>query len=441
MSRSSPQSASGKDDASDLVRAARPLTVTETASIQEEARQRAGETGQEVMGESRRGRVEAEARRVSDEMTRRAQEERQRGEAEHAALTPANVPQERAAEPLPAGELPPQASTLLPRALPAAATINRVVVPVNGAAFAQRAIPYGVAVARLASAPLALVHIGDLPHEEPTAALERAATALGADSGSAAPAGVAAQSPGGGQLWEQVARHLAGIEWLALPAGPVTQGLLDLEAPDGSDLVVLAIRRHTGAEGDTLGAIARTLIRQGQAPVLVISPQVNVPAEGLPRLDRILVPLDGSALAEEALAPIMGLVSGLASARPGAELGPRASAGVREIVLFSVVESWHMMDDGYRYLNAISEALRAALPATVSVTEEVHLGSAPGAIVAAGETGGEPSDEQPRPFDLVVLATHGRGGMRRWLLGSVAEYVLTHATVPVMVVRPARVSE
>ena len=415
-SSSSSQSSSRPDGTSDLVRAARPLTATETARIEEEARQRAGESGQEIMGESRRGRVEAETHRVSEEMTRRAQDEQRRSAAEHAAPTPV----EGAAK--------------------AQAPVGRVVLPVSGAAFAERAIPYGVAVARLAGAPLALVHIGDLPHEEPTPALERVVAALDADAGPAAPPAAGVQSLGTGSLWEQVARHLVGVEWLALPNGSVTQGLLSLEAPDGSDLVILATQRHTGAEGDTLGAVSHTLIRQGHAPVLVISPQVAVPAHGLPRLGRILVPLDGSALAEEALAPVIVLASSLASERADVALEPSAREGIQEIVLFSVVETPYAVDDAYRYVNDTAEALRSTLPAAVAVSAEVHVGSAPGAIVAAA-SGGEASREHPTPFDLVAMATHGRGGMRRWLLGSVAEYVLTHATVPVLVTRPARVEE
>ncbi len=433
MSTSASKGASSQLDGSELVRAARPLTAPEIARIEEEARHGAVETGQEIMGEARRGRVEAETRRVSEEMTRRAQEERRR-EAEHTASAPAQV-----AGPVAAGDPASRPTEAPPRTLPQFAAIQRVVVPLSSAAFAERAIPYGVALARLAGAPVALVHIGDRPRSESTAALERAAAGFGTDGEPESLTEAPTPSPSGGQLWERVARHLIGIEWLDLPDGPVIEGLLSLEAPDGSDLIVLAARRHTGAEGDTLGAVERALIRQGHAPVFVIAPQVAVPERGLPPLSRVLVPLDGSALAEQALAPVVALAAGTVSERPDGALG--ASEGIREIVLFSVVESGYALDDAYRYLNDISTALRARLPATVAVVEEVHLGSAPGAIVATAQSGGDSSREHPAPFDLVALATHGRGGLRRWLLGSVAEYVLTRATVPVLVVRPASADE
>jgi hypothetical protein len=39
------------------------------------------------------------------------------------------------------------------------------------------------------------------------------------------------------------------------------------------------------------------------------------------------------------------------------------------------------------------------------------------------------------PGDVIVMATHGRGGVRRWLIGSVAEEVIRHSPVPVLLVR------
>jgi len=191
---------------------------------------------------------------------------------------------------------------------------------------------------------------------------------------------------------------------------------------------VLATRRHPGAEGDTLGTVARALIRRGRAPVLLICPQVAVPEDAIPTLGRILVPLDGSALAEHALVPLLALAGGTQS---DATVGE----SVREIVLFSVIDSWRVREDAVRYLNRIGHELQSALGKQVQIGVAVELGSAPGAIVAAAARGG-PQAEGSAPFDLVALATHGRGGIKHWLFGSVAEYVLSRSPVPVLVVHP-----
>lgn len=397
MSNSSSQRSSQQDNASDLVRVARPIAATEAARIEEEARERAAETGQEVMGERRRGRVEAEAHRVSEEMTRRAQEQHRA-----AKLAPAAMPPAKADE----------ASRWL---VSPPVTIRRVLVPLSGATFAERAIPFAVAVARLAGASLAFIHVGDQSRAVSDSVPLETATSGPAVAGE----GSAPDAMG-----------IEKIERIDLPDGPVAERLLSLEARDGSDVVVVATRRHLGAEGDTLGTVVRALVRHGRAPVLVIPPDAAVPAEGLPTFRRVLVPLDGSALAEQALAPLVSLTR----ERPGAT--PGTGDGLHEIVLFSVAEASQAMNDAYAYLNDVSELLQPSVPGGVRFTTEARLGSAPGAIVAGAEQGGEALSAHPTPFDLVILATHGRGGLRRWLLGSVAEYVLTHATVPVLVVRP-----
>jgi nucleotide-binding universal stress UspA family protein len=62
--------------------------------------------------------------------------------------------------------------------------------------------------------------------------------------------------------------------------------------------------------------------------------------------------------------------------------------------------------------------------------------------VSTAVVSGAPAEEivrfaRERGFDLLVLATHGRAGVRRMVLGSVAEHVVRDATVPVLVVRAA----
>jgi len=413
---------SGRDEsAPDLLHAARPFTALEAARAEEEARQRALETSEQVIEHRRQGRVEAESHRISEEMTRRAQEAARARAAQQAQSEelPLPVPTTEALPVTGAGD---QTTPMLPRGV----AIKRVIVPLSGAPFAERALPYARAVVRLTGATLALVHVGDALPPSPAALLERVVDTLipSADQRDQT------------EDDEEPLRLLRGrgapttatTHLLDLSSGSVTQGLLDLEARDGTDMVVLATRRHPGAEGDTLGTVARALIRRGRAPVLLICPQVAVPEDAIPTFGRILVPLDGSPLAEHALAPLFALAgSTLSDATVG--------EGVCEIVLFSVIDSWRVREDAVRYLNRIGHELQSALGKQVQIGVAVELGSAPGAIVAAAARGG-PQAEGSAPFDLVALATHGRGGIKHWLFGSVAEYVLSRSPVPVLVVHP-----
>jgi nucleotide-binding universal stress UspA family protein len=73
------------------------------------------------------------------------------------------------------------------------------------------------------------------------------------------------------------------------------------------------------------------------------------------------------------------------------------------------------------YLEGIAEQLRAR---GLTVKTEVHVGAP--ALVLLGEL---------RADDVAVMTTHGRGGVRRWLLGSVAEKLVREAAAPILLVR------
>jgi nucleotide-binding universal stress UspA family protein len=96
------------------------------------------------------------------------------------------------------------------------------------------------------------------------------------------------------------------------------------------------------------------------------------------------------------------------------------------------------------YLDQLETRLRTdGLPQEARIAKQVQLGSAPGAIVATANHGVPPVDSSETsagPFDLVALATHGRGGPGRLLYGSVAHYVLLRVAVPVLLVPPADIS-
>ena len=142
---------------------------------------------------------------------------------------------------------------------------------------------------------------------------------------------------------------------------------------------------------------------------------------------RIVVPLDGSELAErvlptaEAFARLAGaamhlirVVDTVALQRIGG-YGLAIEYGAMQTVLADEAAA------AGEYLAGIQADLTAR---GLTVTTESPLGAVVSAITATA-----------RPDDLLVMATHGRGGMARWFLGSVAEAVVRQATVPVLLVR------
>jgi nucleotide-binding universal stress UspA family protein len=142
---------------------------------------------------------------------------------------------------------------------------------------------------------------------------------------------------------------------------------------------------------------------------------------------RIVVPLDGSKLAEAAL--------------PAAEEFARLANA--PIVLLRVVDFTRLEQYGPYGLAleyaSVEPVLAAERAEAVKYLEEVcsRLG-AKGLSVTFAVRSGPVAREivaATRPGDVIVMASHGRGGLSRWLLGSVAEDVVRHALVPVMIVR------
>ncbi|MFW6097994.1 MAG: universal stress protein [Chloroflexota bacterium] len=143
---------------------------------------------------------------------------------------------------------------------------------------------------------------------------------------------------------------------------------------------------------------------------------------------RILVPLDGSGLAERALEPAIRMAQAddaeLILLRIAAHKGARLSeGGVYSYLRWNeLVES--EQQEAVDYLERVEQTkIPRAVPARVLVLD----GDEAGAIVdtAASED-----------VDLIIMSTHGRSGPRRWILGSVTEKVLREAPCPVLVIRP-----
>jgi nucleotide-binding universal stress UspA family protein len=214
-------------------------------------------------------------------------------------------------------------------------------------------------------------------------------------------------------------------------------GLRQLAERDESDVIVLATHARQGIARQILGSTVDGLVEHSHLPLLVIPPHVAVPSE-TPSFASVLVPLDGSQVAEHALALLVGLLQAAASAEV-----VHWDVTNWQITLFTVVESRALRGGARTYLEEVEARLEAIpLPKGVRISRRVLLGSAPGAIVAVANHGdqGVQADRSPEamtsPFDLVVMATHGRGGLGRLLYGSVARYVLPRVAVPVLVVHP-----
>ena len=192
-----------------------------------------------------------------------------------------------------------------------------------------------------------------------------------------------------------------------------------LVAATGADLVLIATHGRTGVARWWLGSVADVIIREAACPVLVIGPNITQDISDQPK--RILLPLDGSPVGEEAL-PV---ATWLARAT-GAELDV-----VRALSLTPVAYDPGMGVYSADLIDSLEDSVRAYLEqinqrlSDLNATTTMRVGS-------PGEALYQHLEE--RPADLVVMSSHGRSGVKRAALGSVTDRML-HGPAPVLVMR------
>jgi nucleotide-binding universal stress UspA family protein len=194
-----------------------------------------------------------------------------------------------------------------------------------------------------------------------------------------------------------------------------------IEAAAGADLVLIATHGRSGVARWWLGSVADKVVREVACPVLLIGPNVRQDfAAGAMR--RVLLPLDGSQQAEEAL-PVAVWIAGLT----GAEIEV-----VRCMSLTPVAYDPSMSIYSADLIDSLEEAVREYLAGV----EQRLAGKTVKTTMLVGGAGEMLLEHlEKEPADLVVMTSHGRSGVQRVALGSVTDRLL-HGPAPVLVVRP-----
>ncbi len=208
--------------------------------------------------------------------------------------------------------------------------------------------------------------------------------------------------------------------------GPVVDTLADAIGAHGSDLVVLATHGRGGFSRFWLGSTATGLIRQSPAPLLLLRP---VEGELLPPLrpKRVLVPVDGSGFGDGTIQDALTL-GGIGDVEyhvvqvvPPVPVVLSAASPERDRQHFGEREAAAM-----DYLAMVKEGLAprgATCVISVLVAENVSE-----EIMAYAER---------EACDLIAMGTHGRGGVGRLLIGSVADKVIRGSRVPMLLRGPS----
>ena len=297
--------------------------------------------------------------------------------------------------------------------------IPQILVPLDGSVHAESALAVARAVARATGRELTLLRVVPTPIiVEPIIGLppprNHLADCLAADLESAI------------HYLQEVAGRLPGaVQTVALQGDPATAIVAYAEQHPQIVLIAMATHGRTGLSRWVLGSVADAVLHAAPVPLLLSRPGAAGSAALPPRgASTILVPLDGSAFAAQALDPACALATATGAtvvllgahepgARPAGDAGPSGVAPDRQNGVLHLEE----------HLRATATRLAAA---GIPVTTQLVQG--PPAQVILDQC-------EHVPADLIVMATHGRQGLQRLRLGSVAWQVVQGATRPVLLYR------
>jgi nucleotide-binding universal stress UspA family protein len=297
-----------------------------------------------------------------------------------------------------------------------------ILVPLDGSSLAEQAVPLGARIAEEAGSTLRLALVHQTPPLNPDAA------------GLFASVESATRESEEGYLRAMEAklgecgRRVSSAVMLTGEGGP-GPALVEYVRQMDIDLVVMATHGRGGIRRAWLGSVADHLIHNLEVPVLLVRQHEGEPAADHPvGAGRILVPLDGSPLAEEALDAAASF----------------ARIWGTQLTLLQVVRPALVSADSAVSLRSdYDEGLTAVCRAQAQeyldeVVDRLHghgVGASGAAILGWNVADSILQAARPEDVALVVIATHGRSGLGRLVLGSIADELVRGAQVPVLVWR------
>lgn len=280
----------------------------------------------------------------------------------------------------------------------------RIVVPLDGSELSEQVLPYVMHLAEIFESTIALVHAveaEDLPEntiaeirEEGTNLLHRVA--------------------------ENFPRQL-NIEYI-VESGRAAEVILDAADAHADSLIVMATHGYSGLQRWFLGSIAHKVVQAASSPVFLVPAGTVENPDGEPVVfDKIIVPLDGSPLAEQILPYVVTLCKALSMelivVRAYNPKFPGATVRMHDVTQI-------VHDAAENYVVDKVQGLRKQGVKKVSYK------------VLRGIPAEQITDfALATPNSLTAMCTHGRHGVGRWVLGSVTDAVIHSSEEPLLVFR------
>jgi nucleotide-binding universal stress UspA family protein len=296
-----------------------------------------------------------------------------------------------------------------------------LVVPLDGSQLAERAVPYAIRLAQASHARVVLTRAVLAPR---SVSLEADRKRIQLDALGDARTYLA-------DMADSMSRQLTTVE-IATPYGRAADKILETVETYQADAVVMSTHGRTGFDHLLHGSVTEAVLARSGVPVFVVYArpvQSEAPTFSLANA-RLLVPQNGSEydapalrLAVDMLGPHGEII--LLTIAPTPEHVLHDNSG-RHVVAYLDQQEEALTREARNYLAGVAKPLRNA-PAPITVKTDVRVGDPVSGIAAAA---------LDTHADLIVMATHGRTGIQRAVLGSVAGSVLRTVDSPVVLVHP-----
>ena len=281
-----------------------------------------------------------------------------------------------------------------------------ILAPLDGSKLAEQVLPYARWLAAAYGASITLVRVTDPEARLPFTANQSASDYLKYTAASLAPSPV------------------ESVEKIGKPA----EVIVETAKGDADCLIAMATHGLTGPRRWVLGSVASKVVQTADNPILLIRVTQDAAPLGPFALRRVIVPLDGSGLAEKVLPYVRVLASKL-------------KLDMQLVRTYSLPPDAYVVADGViaqgpaQYRKNLHEESEKYLDGKVASLQADGI-SAVSATVIEGDAASELVElaEGP-PQSLIAMSTHGRSGLGRWVLGSVAEKVVQHSRAPVLLIR------
>ncbi|MBE2224603.1 MAG: universal stress protein [Anaerolineae bacterium] len=282
---------------------------------------------------------------------------------------------------------------------------KNILVPLDGSELAERVVPAAVSLAEAMAGSVTLLTV---VAKKPGADVNLVAKAIQTGQFEA-------------DLYLRSVRKrflpsLVGIE-TAVVTGKPDKAIIEYAREHAIDLIIMSTHGRSGITRWSFGRTADKVLRRSPCPTVILRSEHVIKPD---QFKRILLPLDGSRLAERVLEPAMEMVKAI---------------GV-ELFLLQVVEKGsfygfghdeaHVDEEVDAAITYLAELRERAIPPEVTVHTHAAVGSAADVIV-------DYAAEQA--IDLILVSSRGNSGFDSWMFGSVAEKVMKGAPCAILVIR------